>query len=72
VAQQHFLPLLEAHRWLCAAEGYDDEKNPTGAAAARARHQAALQVATGSRDRLVRIGAAELEARGSCLSPSPE
>jgi hypothetical protein len=62
-----FLPLLEAHRWLCAAEGYDFEKDPSGAATARVRYRAARQAAAKSRDPLFRIGASELEARGSCF-----
>lgn len=41
-----FLPLLEAHRWLCAASA--------------------------SSARLVRIGATELQARGTCINVSRE
>jgi hypothetical protein len=62
-----FLPLLEAHRWLCAAEGFDHEENMSGATTARARYRASLKVAVASSDRLVRIGADELEARGTCI-----
>jgi len=67
-----FLPLLQAHRWLCAAEGFDYEKNANGAATARARYRAALSTASASRDRLVRIGATELRARGTCINVSRE
>jgi hypothetical protein len=63
-----FLPLLEAHRWLCAAEGFDYEKNAGGAGTARSRYLASLQAASKSRDPLVRIAASELEARGTCFS----
>jgi len=66
------LPLLEAHRWLCAAEGFDYEKNAEGAASARARSGASLKAAAASGDRLVRIGAAELEARATCIRASRE
>jgi hypothetical protein len=66
------LPLLEAHRWLCAAEGFDYEENAQGAASARARYGASLKAAAASGDRLVRIGAAELEARGTCIRTSRE
>lgn len=62
-----FLPLLEAHRWLCAAEGFDYEKNTDGATSARARYRASVTAAATSNDRLVRIGATELEARGTCI-----
>jgi hypothetical protein len=65
-----FLSLLEAHRWLCAAEGFDYEKNSAGAVSARARYRVSLQAAARSRDQLVRIGAAELEARGTCIPVS--
>lgn len=65
-----FLPLLEAHRWLCAAEGFDYEKNADAATTARARYRAALNVASASRARLVRIGATELQARGTCINVS--
>lgn len=67
-----FLPLLEAHRWLCAAEGFDYEKNVTGASTARTRYRAALSAASASSDRLVRIGATELQVRGTCINVSRE
>ena len=69
---KELLPLLEAHRWLCAADGFDYEKNAGGATSARARYRASLKVAAVSNDRLVRIGATELEGRGTCFRNSRE
>jgi hypothetical protein len=64
----HYLPLLEAHRWLCAAEGYDYEKVPAKAAEARRSYQRALFAALRSQSTLVRIAARELETRGTCFA----
>jgi hypothetical protein len=61
-----YLPLLEAHRWLCAAEGYDYEGQPQDAARSRRESNAALAIARKSASPLVRIAAAELAARGRC------
>lgn len=65
---RHYLPLLEAHRWLCAAEGYDYENVPTEAARARQSYQSALAVAKRSRSVLVRTAAEELAIRDTCLA----
>jgi hypothetical protein len=62
-----FLPLLEAHRWLCTAEGYDYDRAPADAARARHAYRRALAVAERSSSALIRTAAAELAARRSCL-----
>ena len=64
----HYLPLLEAHRWLCTAEAYDYEKSPTEAGRARRSYDTALTVARQSASRLVRTAAEELATRGSCFA----
>ena len=63
-----YLPLLEAHRWLCAAAGFDYEKDATGAAASRRSSAEALSVARASDNLLVRTAARELAARPRCYS----
>ena len=62
-----YLPLLAAHRWLCAAEAFDYEKRPGDGAAARGRYQARIAVATMSKDRLLRTAAEALAARERCF-----
>ncbi len=61
-----YLPLLEAHRWLCAAEGFDSEKSPAEAAKSRAAYTKALLVAQRSASLLVRTAATELGKRNRC------
>ncbi len=61
-----YLPLLESHRWLCAAEAYVFEKAPGEAARARRQHEHALTIARRSLSLLVRTAAGELAARGRC------
>ncbi len=61
-----YLPLLEAHRWLCAAEGYESEKAPAEAARTRGSYDKVLSVARQSASLLVRTAAAELGARARC------
>ena len=61
-----YLPLLEAHRWLCAAEGYDSEKSPVEAARTRQSYLQALSVARRSTSLLVRTAAVELGTRARC------
>jgi hypothetical protein len=63
-----YLPLLEAHRWLCAAEGYNYEKMPAKAEQARGSYQRALAAALASKSMLVRIAARELETRATCFA----
>ena len=61
-----YLPLLEAHRWLCAVEGYDSEKLPAAAARTRQSYDRALSVARRSTSLLVRTAAVELGIRARC------
>lgn len=61
-----YLPLLAAHRWLCAAEGYDYEKEPTEAARSRRMYQQRVSTATKSSVLLIRTAAERLAARGQC------
>jgi len=63
-----YLPLLEAHRWLCTAEAYDYEESPTEASRARRSYDTALAIARQSASRLVRTAAEELARRGSCFA----
>jgi hypothetical protein len=61
-----YLPLLEAHRWLCAAEAYESEKAPAEAARARRAYEQALSIARQSSSLLVRTAAGELGPRARC------
>jgi hypothetical protein len=63
-----YLPLLAAHRWLCAAEAYDREKQPAGAARSRQAYEQAISIARRSADLLVRSAAEGLISRGRCFS----
>src|SRR5207249_1358642 len=63
-----YLPLLAAHRWLCAAEGYEYEKNPSDAATARRRSDAMLGRARAAPDAMIRLAADALAQRGTCFS----
>ena len=63
-----FLKLLAAHRWLCAAEAYEYEKDPNGVAHSRREYDEALSLALQSTAPLVRAAAEELTARGRCFS----
>jgi hypothetical protein len=70
-----YLPLLAAHRWICAAEAYEYErtshvpaaKDGVGVARARESFQRNLTKALASRDPLVRFAAAELNRTGTCF-----
>ncbi len=64
-----YLPLLAAHRWLCAAEGYEYEKQPEGAARSRNEYEQAISVALESPSLLVRSAAQALKTRGACYGP---
>ena len=66
-----FLPLLAAHRWICAADGYDHEKKPEHAASSRLKFEAALSVAVQSRSALIRSAAEELKVSGRCHASNP-
>jgi hypothetical protein len=70
-----YLPLLAAHRWLCAAEGYEYEQRSgvpasnkgVGLARARQSYVERLKAARASRDPLIRFAAETLEERGACF-----
>jgi len=62
-----YLPLLAAHRWLCAAEAFDYEKRPDDGAAARRRYKEKSAVATMSKDLLMRTAAEALAVRERCF-----
>jgi hypothetical protein len=64
-----YLPLLSAHRWLCAAEAFDYEKRPVDAARSRATYGQRIAVARASSVLLIRTAADRLAARGRCFSP---
>jgi hypothetical protein len=63
-----YLPLLAAHRWLCAAEAYDRESRPTQAYLSRRWYEQRLGTALRSESRLVRAVAETLSARGRCFA----
>jgi hypothetical protein len=65
-----YLPLLAAHRWLCAAEGFDYEKQPADAAQSRRAYERRVVVARQSKDLLIRTAANRLEERGRCFASS--
>jgi hypothetical protein len=62
-----YLPLLAAHRWLCAAELFEFERNVPETAAARRKWKARLVAARKSTSLLVRTGAERLAQRASCF-----
>ena len=61
-----YLPLLEAHRWLCAAEAYESEKAPAEAERTRRAYEQALSVASQSASLLIRTAALEQKTRARC------
>lgn len=61
------LPLLAAHRWLCAADAYDYEKRPADAARSRRAYDDAIAIARQTSDTLIRAGAEALSARPRCF-----
>src|SRR5262249_49445037 len=63
-----YLPLLAAHRWLCAAEAYDYEQKPAEAERSRRAYEARLEVALRTDDLLLRTAAQRLAARRRCLA----
>jgi hypothetical protein len=65
------LRVLAAHRWLCAAEGYEHERKPADALRARRAYEEALTVATNSRSPLMAAAASELKASGRCYAENP-
>lgn len=64
-----YLPLLAAHRWLCAAEMFDFEKNPEKALSAKRRYAVRLAQARRSNNILIHAAAEQLAARRSCFAP---
>jgi hypothetical protein len=62
-----YLPLLSAHRWLCAAEAYHYEGAVGDERRSRRAYEQALKVARSSAAPLVRAAADALERRGSCI-----
>ena len=68
---REFLPLLIAHRSLCAAEGYEQEERPQEAARSRRASEGPLAIARKSRSMLIRTAAVELMQRGRCYETSP-
>ena len=65
---REFLMLLAAHRWLCAAEGYDYEEKPTDAARSRRASAPLLVASLNARSLLIRVAAQELRTRGRCFA----
>lgn len=61
-----YLPLLAAHRWLCAAEAYAYEKKPVGAARSRRNYEVMIARARYSRAPLIRFAAERLAERNTC------
>ena len=61
-----YLPLLSAHRWLCAAEGFEYEQRPDDVARSRRLYQERLAVALRSQVLLVRTASERLSIRGRC------
>ena len=66
------LRVLAAHRWLCAAEGYEYEQKPGEALGARRKYEEAVAIATAdSRSELLTTAARELKASGRCHTSDP-
>jgi hypothetical protein len=63
-----YLPLLAAHRWLCAAEGYDREGRPAEAYLSRRWYEQRLGAALRSESPLIRTAAAALSDRQQCFA----
>jgi hypothetical protein len=71
---RRYLPLLAAHRWLCAAEAWDFQGSDNGqqkAAASREAYKRHLAAAQASAEPLIRAAATALDATGRCLPPAP-
>jgi hypothetical protein len=67
---REYLPLLAAHRWLCAAEAYDYEKRPENAVQSRRAYETMVSTARQSKTLLIRLAAERLAERNRCL-PQP-
>ncbi|HET9131644.1 MAG TPA: hypothetical protein VFO86_11880, partial [Terriglobia bacterium] len=64
-----YLSLLSAQRWLCAAEGYDYEKDASAASRSRGRAEQAAAIALRSKTLMIRSAAERLSQRKTCFSP---
>jgi hypothetical protein len=67
-ALAEFLTLLAAHRWLCAAEGYEFEGRPTQGAESRRAFRNRVALAAKARSPMIRAAAQRLSARGTCFA----
>jgi hypothetical protein len=65
-----YLPLLSAHRWVCAAEAYDFERKPEQASRSRQRFRERLAIALQSGSPIVRYAARRLSMRAACFARS--
>jgi hypothetical protein len=63
-----YLRLLTAHRWLCAAEAYEYETQPAGAARSRKDYEDAITIAKRSASAMIGMAAQRLVERNSCFS----
>ncbi len=63
-----YLPLLEAHLWLCTAEAYEYEKQPAGVERSRRAFEEAISQAKRSASALIRYAAEGLSRRSTCFS----
>jgi hypothetical protein len=64
-----YLPLLAAHRWLCAAEAFDYEGKPEDSKRSLELFEVRASVARTSSDALIRAAADRLAERRSCFAP---
>jgi hypothetical protein len=62
-----YLPLLSAHRWLCAAEAFDYEKRPDDSARSRRMYDERIAAALRSPVLLIRTAAERLSVRQRCF-----
>ena len=65
-----YLPLLSAHRWLCAAEAFDFEKKPDQASRSRQHYRDRLAIALRSDSAMIRYAASHLATRAACFARS--
>jgi hypothetical protein len=63
-----YLPLLAAHRWLCAAEFFRFEQSPENAAYAKRRYEIRLPQALTAKNLVIRTAAYQLAARRTCYA----
>jgi hypothetical protein len=65
------LRLLAAHRWLCAAEAYEYQRQPGSAEHTRREYQRALAIAGKVESPLMRVAADQLKSSGRCYQSDP-